>query len=176
MTDSPRLRGESAAPVPSRRSGRRTGGSATRPQADRDRATATTLSYVLTLGITALLISGLLVAAGGTVESQREDTTREAMEVVGQQLSARLMAADRLVAAGGSEVSVRATYPETVAGSTYSIAVRSGSPTTIELTATGTRVSVTVAAATRTPVGDTTVSGGDVEVVYDGGQLEVRDA
>ncbi|MFC6785376.1 DUF7266 family protein [Halobaculum halobium] len=142
----------------------------------RDRATATTLSYVLTLGITALLISGLLVAAGGAVEQQREDTTREALEVVGQQLSSRLMAADRLVGAGGSEVAVRGSYPETVAGTTYSVAVRSGSPTTIELTATGTRVSVTVAAATRTPVADATVSGGDVTVVYAGGQLEVRES
>lgn len=149
---------------------------ATPPRSDHDRATATTLSYVLTLGITALLISGLLVAAGGTVESQREDTTREAMEVVGQQLSSRLMAADRLVAAGGSEVTVRGSYPETVAGSTYSIVVRSGSPATIELTATGTRVSVTVAAATRTPVANTTVSSGDVEIVYAGGQFEVHSA
>ncbi|MFC6793890.1 hypothetical protein ACFQFH_05450 [Halobaculum halobium] len=131
---------------------------------------------MLTLGITALLISGLLVAAGGAVEQQREDTTREALEVVGQQLSSRLMAADRLVGAGGSEVAVRGSYPETVAGTTYSVAVRSGSPTTIELTATGTRVSVTVAAATRTPVADATVSGGDVTVVYAGGQLEVRES
>lgn len=131
---------------------------------------------MLTLGITALLISGLLVAAGGAVESQREDTTREAMEVVGQQLSSRLMAADRLVAAGGSEVTVRGSYPETVAGSTYSIVVRSGSPATIELTATGTAVSVTVGTATHTPVADATVSGGDVEIVYTGGQLEVRGA
>jgi len=166
MTDSPRPRDGSTAPS----------SSSTRPRASRDRATATTLSYVLTLGITALLISGLLVAAGGAVESQREDTTREAMEVVGQQLSSRLMAADRLVAAGGSEVSVRGTYPETIAGSTYSIAVEPGSPATIELTATGTRVSVTVAAPTRTPVAETTLSGGDVEVVYAGGQLEVREA
>ncbi|QZP37779.1 DUF7266 family protein [Halobaculum magnesiiphilum] len=154
--------------------GTRSDGARSRPH--RDRGTATTLSYVLTLGITALLISGLLVAAGGAVESQREDTTREAMEVVGQQLSSRLMAADRLVAAGGSEVSVRGTYPETVAGSTYSIAIEPGSPATIELTATGTRVSVTVAAPTRTPVAETTLSGGDVEIVYAGGQLEVREA
>ncbi|UIO98515.1 hypothetical protein Hbl1158_08050 [Halobaculum sp. CBA1158] len=141
-----------------------------------DRATATTLSYVLTLGITALLISGLLIAAGGAVEQQREDTSREAMEVVGQQLSSRLMAADRLVGAGGSEVVVRGSYPETIAGDTYSIAVRSGSPATIEVTGTGTRVSVSVTAATNTPVADTTVPGGDVEIVYAGGQLEVRDA
>ncbi|GAA0195121.1 DUF7266 family protein [Halobaculum roseum] len=159
-----------------RRPGARTRSDGARSRSRRDRGTATTLSYVLTLGITALLISGLLVAAGGAVESQREDTTRETMEVVGQQLSSRLMAADRLVAAGGSEVAVRGAYPGTVAGSTYSIAVEPGSPATIELTATGTRVSVTVAAPARTPVAETTVSGGDVEIVYVGGQLEVREA
>ena len=144
--------------------------------ADRDRATATALSYVLTLGITALLISGLLIAAGNTVEQQREDTTREALEVVGQQLTARLMAADRLVGANGTDVVVRGSYPDSVAGSTYSIAVRSGPPPTVALNATVTGVSVTVTAATTTPVADASLSGGDVEIVYTGGQLEVRSA
>lgn len=141
-----------------------------------DRATATALSYVLTLGITALLISGLLIAAGGAVDRQREDTTREALEVVGQQLSSRLMAADRLAATGASEVTVRGAYPDTVAGSTYSIVVRSGPPTEIEITATGSRVTVTVGVANRTPVAETSVPGGDVEIVLTGGQLEVRSA
>ncbi|WP_435066298.1 DUF7266 family protein [Halobaculum sp. EA56] len=150
--------------------------SAARGRGRGDRATATTLSYVLTLGITAILISGLLAAAGTTVETQREDTTREALEVVGQQISSRVMAADRLVASGASAVTVRGTYPESVAGSTYSVVVRSGPPPEIELTATGVDVSVTVGAATRTPVADASLSGGDVEIVYTGGQLEVRGA
>ncbi|WP_435063956.1 DUF7266 family protein [Halobaculum sp. EA56] len=141
----------------------------------RDRATSTTLSYVLTLGITAVLISGLLVAAGGTVERQREDTTREALQVIGQQLSARLMAADRLVAAGATEVSVDVAFPGTVAGTTYSVTVRSGPPPTVEVTATDVRVSVVVGAATRTPVANASLAGGDVEIVYTGSRLEVRD-
>jgi len=147
--------------------------------ADRDRAAATTLSYVLTLGITALLISGLLIAAGGTVEQQREETTREALEVVGQQLTARLMAADRLVAANATDVVVRGSFPRRVAGSTYSVAVRSGSPPTpptVVLNATTTDVSVTVTTATTTSVADASLSGGDVVIVYTGSRLEVRSA
>lgn len=143
----------------------------------RDRATATTLSYVLTLGITAVLISGLLVAAGGTVESQREATTREALEVVGQQLSSRLMAADRLVEAGATELTVRGSYPEAIAGSTYTVTVAGGPPSApaeITLAANGVRVRVTVRAATHTPVADASLAGGDVEIVLTGGQLEVR--
>ncbi|PSQ04092.1 hypothetical protein BRC97_11840 [Halobacteriales archaeon QS_6_71_20] len=121
------------------------------------------MSYVLTLGITALLISGLLIAAGGTVEQQREETTREALEVVGQQLTSRLMAADRLVAANATDVVVRGSFPDSVAGSTYSVAVRSGSPPTVVLNATRTDV-------------DASLSGGDIVVVYAGGRLEVRSA
>ncbi|MFC7098600.1 DUF7266 family protein [Halobaculum marinum] len=150
------------------------GGCRTRPA--RDRATSTALSYVLTLGITALLISGLLIAAGGTVDSQRTATTQEALEVVGQQLSSRLMAADRLVVAGGDEVVVRGTYPDAVSGTRYTVTITPGDPVTIELAASSVDVTVTVAAATNTTVAPASVSGGDVEIVYTGGQLEVQSA
>lgn len=143
----------------------------------RDRATATTLSYVLTLGITALLISGLIAAAGGTVDRQREDTAREAMEVVGQQLASRLMAADRLAETGASEVTVRGEYPETLAGVAYTITITGGgggTPTTIVLSSAQLDGTVTVTAATRTPVANASVSGGDVDIVLVGGQLEVQ--
>lgn len=139
-----------------------------------DRGTATTLSYVLTLGITALLISGLIAAAGGTVDRQREDTAREAMEVVGQQLASRLMAADRLAESGASDVTIRGEYPETLAGVGYTITVTGGSPTTIELSSAQLDITVTVTAATRTPVSNVSVSGGDVDIVLVGGELEVQ--
>lgn len=144
---------------------------------DRDRGTATALSYVLTLGITAILISGLLVAAGGTVESQREATTAEALEVVGQQLASRLAAADRLAEAGATDLEVRGGYPDAIAGSTYTVTIDGGDPpdpTAISLAATGVRVSVTVSVRTHTPVADASLAGGDVEVVLAGGRLEVR--
>ncbi|MFC7136779.1 hypothetical protein ACFQRB_10330 [Halobaculum litoreum] len=131
---------------------------------------------MLTLGITALLISGLLVAAGGTVDSQREATTREGLEVVGQQLAGRLVAADRLVAAGADEVVVRGSYPDTIAGTTYTVEVVPGDPATIALSTTSVDVRVSVSAATATPVAAASVSGGDLEIVYTGADLEVRSA
>nr|WP_073309676.1 hypothetical protein [Halobaculum gomorrense] len=129
---------------------------------------------MLTLSITALLASGLLVAGGGLVEDQRRATTQDAMEVVGQQVGSRLAAADRLVAAGATEVTVRGTFPETLTGSSYAIEIDPGSPTTLTLTARSVDASVTVSVATNATVAAGTVSGGDVAIVYAGGALEVR--
>lgn len=145
-----------------------------RASRSRDRGTATALSYVLTLSITALLASGLLLAGGSAVEDQREATTRDAMEVVGQQIASRVAAADRLAATGATEVTVRGSFPDALAGSTYSVRVRSGSPATLVLNATGVDASVTVTVATGTPVAAGNVPGGDVEIVLTGGTLEVR--
>lgn len=142
----------------------------------RERATATTLSYVLTLAITAVLASGLLIAGGGVVENQRQETTADALEVVGQQLGSRLAAADRLVNAGDANVTVRGSYPDTIAGSTYAIEVRAGPPTRLVLTATRVDASVTITVATETPVATGSLAGGDVVIVVRGGDLEVRAA
>ncbi|KPN31415.1 hypothetical protein SY89_02161 [Halolamina pelagica] len=64
-----------------------------------DRAVSTTLAYTLTLSITAVLVSGLLIAGGGLIEDQREAITRDELTVSGQQLAGGLEDADRLAGA-----------------------------------------------------------------------------
>lgn len=104
---------------------------------DTDRAVATTLGYALSLGITSLLITGLLFAGGTFVEDQRDRAVRAELEVTGQQVAGAIGSADRL--AGGLEdggsVTVRRSLPERAAGSGYRFEVdRVGHRDVYELT------------------------------------------
>lgn len=140
-----------------------------------ERGTTTTLSYVLTLAITAALVSGILIAAGASVEDRRETVARDELEVIGQQLGSRLLSADRLVETGADEVEVTASFPRSVAGSRYRIEVIDGSPATLRLEATGPGVTAEVSVPVRTDLVETSLQGGDVSIVLtDAGSLEVR--
>ncbi|EJN60266.1 DUF7266 family protein [Halogranum rubrum] len=139
-----------------------------------ERASSTTLSYVLSLSITAILISGLLVVGGDVVRDQREQTVQNELQVIGQQLAADLMAADRLAqAASGGTVRIASSLSEGVVGSTYTIDV-DGTSGTLELSTTNPDVSVTVGFGTETGVTSTTVAGGNLRIVLVGGSLEVQ--
>jgi len=136
----------------------------------------TTLSYVLTLTITAALVSGLLIAAGTAVEDRRQEVARDQMDVVGQGLAARLAAADRLTATGSEPtVRVEVSMPRSVAGANYRIEAADGDPATLTLSSDDVEASVQVSVPLRTPLNGGEIRGGDVAIVLtDGGALEVR--
>jgi hypothetical protein len=144
-----------------------------------DRAVSTTLGYALTLSITTILISGLLIAAGGYVQDQRERTIRTEMEVIGQQLAADVQAADRFVQAGDSDFTVRRDLPDKVAGSSYTVTIVVDNPqeTYVRLKSTDPTVIVEVDMALQTNIGESSFTGGSFAVTYDTGtgQLEVED-
>jgi hypothetical protein len=142
-----------------------------------DRGVSTAVGYVLTLGITAVLVSGLLVAAGGVVEDRRDATSRDSLDVIGQRLASNLMSADRLAETRSAKtVAVDVALPARIAGSGYRIHVDGGSSTLILESDVGT-VQRRVRFATTTPVTTTDVRGGALRIVLTpAGELEVRSA
>lgn len=141
-----------------------------------DRGVSTTVSYVLTLGITTILISGLLIATGGAVDDRRNATTRDALDVVGQRIAANLMAADRLAETGAGTVVVDVSVPDRLAGSGYSVTVN-GSASEIVLESDGADATTTVQFVSSTPVADSSVRGGELRIVLTPApELEVRSA
>lgn len=146
-----------------------------------DRAVSPVFGYVLTLGITAILIVGLLTATTGYVEEEREQVAESELQVLGQQLSQDIAAADRISRTEGAvSASVKRDMQPRVVGSTYRISVHNGTggPTDpyLELTATELDITVLVGLTTKTAVEETTVDGGTVVVEYDSGKLEVQNA
>ncbi|RLM90211.1 hypothetical protein D3D02_05435 [Halobellus sp. Atlit-38R] len=151
-----------------------------------DRAVSITVNYVIALSITAVLISGLLIAGGGYVESERDRVVREELEVIAEQLAVGIDDADRLARAteSPSELRVGVDLPARVASETYRIEVVQRSapgvePGQYELTLRSAQsdVSVTLTVSTLIPMDETSVNGGWVVVELDtgGGTLVVTE-
>lgn len=142
------------------------------------RAVSTTLGYALTLSITMLLITGLILAGGTYVEDQREQVIRSELQVIGEQVSSDLAAVDRLAQTSQTDrVVIARQIPDAIAGTTYTIEVVDAGTTNahLELTTATPDVTVNVDLKLITTIAPGSVGGGDVEIVYDGTDLEVRD-
>lgn len=143
------------------------------------RGVSPVFAYALTLGIGTILVAGLVIAATGYVDSQRELTAQSELQVFGQQVSADLAAADRLsrIPAEG-ETEITRDLPTRAVGSQYSIHLRNdgAGPTNpyLELTMQEPDVEVQVGVAIESDVTEATVSGGTIIISADDGQLVMR--
>lgn len=136
-----------------------------------DRAVSVTVGYVMTLAISTLLLSGLFVAGGSFVETQRERAAQGELTVVGERLAADVDTVDRVVATASSRgdltVDRPVTLPGTVSGTGYRIRVSAGDTRgTIALESDRTDATVEVPFRTSADVAveNATVDGGDLRI------------
>jgi hypothetical protein len=135
---------------------------------DDERAASITLNYVLAIAISAVLVTGLLIAGGNFVQGQQESVVRNELSVVGQRLAADVERVDRLVAAGDDVGAARLnrSLPTAAVGERYDVEL-DASAEELVLTADGPDVSVSVPISNRTALTDSSVGSGSVAVVYD---------
>lgn len=140
-----------------------------------ERAVSTTLSYILTLAITAILVSGLLVAGGNLVEDQRERVVETELDVIGEQLASQINAADRLNQSGhrATTVAIRQRLPSTVTGQTYRITLEEREDPVLRLETTRPDIAVEIEVTNTTAMGQSRASGGTVMVEYDPDRKEM---
>lgn len=142
----------------------------------RDRGLSVAVNYVIGLAITTLLITGLLYTASDIVEDRRDSVTRSELRVVGEQVTADLMTADRLARTGATTVVVDVSGPDTVAGSDYTVSLNATTEEVV-LETVDPAVTIRVPFGNRTPIAASTTNGGDVEIILNGaGELEVVSA
>ncbi len=144
---------------------------------DDDRAVSTTVGYVLTLAIGAVLLSGVVIGVGGVLESQTERAVHGDLSVVGQGVVANLESADRLARAaeagrnetdvhpadGNASVAVDIDLPRRVAGVPYTIDVNE---TGVTLRTDRPDATVRLAHTARVDVEPATVRGGPIRIEY----------
>jgi hypothetical protein len=133
------------------------------------RGTTTALSYVLALGIAMLLIGGLFMTTGSFLQDRREQTVRAELRVIGQQVAADYMTADRLSRITDENASVDVTHdlPGTVTGTQYTISARNTPTQKLLLSAHTPNVTVSISVSTQTPLESESVLGGSIGVRYD---------
>ncbi|MFB6085130.1 MAG: PKD domain-containing protein [Halorientalis sp.] len=96
-----------------------------RPFGDDRRAVAANVSHVLAIGIASLLIVTLLFSANSYLASQQETAVREGLEAVGSSIANELTMLDGLQASR-TNVSMQASHPDRIAGSSYSVRIEHG--------------------------------------------------
>jgi hypothetical protein len=146
--------------------------------ADVTRGVSTVLGYSLNLMVATLLVTGLLIAAGSLVESQRDQASRAELQVIGERLVANLETADRLArSATDGHGSVDTRLPSHVAGSSYRVAIVTDDGTARAiLTADSPQNRIVVPINNETPIAPSNHTGGSLRVTWNGSEpLEVHD-
>ena len=155
---------------------------------DTERGLSVALTHVLTIGITTILIAMLLMAGSAMLESETERSTDTALETVGERLAGEIDNVDR-IAGDSDEVTLIADHPSTVANSGYTVEIlentecQSAAPLLddsnpcLELSASDVDVTVYVPVVVDEDL-DTgaSVSGGSIEIVYDGTEITLEEA
>jgi hypothetical protein len=141
----------------------------------RNRGASTALGYVLTLGITLVLVVSLLSVAVSIVETERSRAVNSELSVLGNRLATELTMGDSLVRAADDPrtVSLTTELPERVARGQYRIRIDEQATTgayaryKIILESDVAKTSIAVDLKTGTAIEETTVSGGSVVIEYD---------
>ena len=152
-----------------------------------DRAVSIAVTHVLTLGISAILITGLMLGAGALIDGEKERGAQHSLETIGERLSGELSSVDRVAANDSANsagnVTLRVDHPRTVSGSTYSIELTddcSGplvnkTETCLILTPQSEDVEVQVPVTTNASVDpDASAHGGPITITYDGTEISME--
>ncbi|MFU8867412.1 hypothetical protein [Natronococcus sp.] len=145
-----------------------------------DRGLTMAVTHVLALGISAALIALLLAGSGAVLEAETERAAERSLEVVGQEVGGEVEAADRLVADGSDETTVRVDAPRTIARAGYSIETRSDCRETasdagcLELSANAADATVVIPVSTEADLEPSTVPGGPIEIGVEDGRVTLE--
>jgi len=141
-----------------------------------DRGVSTVVSYVLLLGIVAILASALIGGFAPLVVNQQQGAAQSTLQVLGNDLAGDVESVDRLATEAGTNgtVVLRSRLPRTVAGSPYEITIeRLGATGVYELRfhtvdfPTNTSVRVRTRVPVRERTGSAALDGGTLRVRYD---------
>ncbi|MCU4799005.1 hypothetical protein OB920_01265 [Halobacteria archaeon HArc-gm2] len=134
-----------------------------------DRAVSTAVSHAITIGITSIMLTGLMIGASQMVDDQRQYVVERGLEDVSSAVVSDLMRMDQFNTTN-APVSFTAEHPERIGGSHYSIDVHPEPSETIVFVNSSASVrhdSVPVRFTAESDVCESTVDGGKVEVAYD---------
>jgi hypothetical protein len=137
------------------------------------RGVSVALTHSLTLGITALLVSGLIFAVGGAVDTQRERAVEGELTTIGERLATEITAIDRTANATGANLTVETAHPERVVGTPYRVSLNDSASgcdadACLFLETRDPRVSVVVPVANDVDVTASSAPGGAVAIMHDG--------
>lgn len=143
----------------------------------KDRGVSTTLSYVFSLVIIMMLLSGLFGAAGDIVEDQQERVIRSEMRVVGNHLAADIRSVDRLsLRTSDGGVRVTSDLPGKLARRNYIVRIENpgGDRYRINISSKDPHITESTFLRTNATLVTNEFNGGNVEISFNGSHIEVE--
>lgn len=122
---------------------------------DDTRGASIPVTHALTIAITALLMVGLLLGAGQFLEGQQQTVARQQLSNVGGDIVDQINTLDDLNASGETvTATLEPTYPRTIAGKPYTLALVTDGPRsgTLHLNSTVLSRSIRLPVRTDTPL------------------------
>jgi len=148
-----------------------------------DRAVSVAITHVMTIGITTILITGLLLGAGNMLDGQGDAAGERELRSIGDRVAGEIATAAVEGNATNGDVTVRSRQPDRSVGGSYSLNLsdtdecyaRSGYDGCLSLTssATGLTVETPIGVPAGVSVDGNVVQGGDVVVHYFDGNTTV---
>lgn len=153
---------------------------------DTDRGVSIAITHVLTLGITAILISGLLISSATLLDAQQDRSAEQSLETIGERLAGELSSVERLGADGESDTTVRLTveHPSMVASQRYTVSLHDSCGEAplitedtgcLQLATNDGDVDVYVPLTADEIGGESEVSGGTITIIYDEDGLSLEE-
>lgn len=137
-----------------------------------NRGVSSTVSYALTLGISSLLLVGLVTAGGTILQDENEQTTREELTIIGNRLATQISFADQTVQrTNTNSLEFKAGVPNEVSGREFIIDITA---TAITLRDPETGIEVEIPVTTDTPIEEGTITSGELYIVYDGTDITIE--
>lgn len=136
------------------------------------RGASIALNHALSIGITALLISGLLLGAGNLLQRQEARVMQNGLEATSASVTNEVTSIDELAASGVSgngEIRSTVDYPQQIAGKSYDIKllVRPDGSTVVYANSSNPTLSIPVEFENETDICERGINGGPIEIVYD---------
>jgi hypothetical protein len=137
-----------------------------------DRGSSPLVTHVLTVGITAMLMIGLLASAGTFLQSQQEHSARQQLRDVGGDMSRQFVRLDQLHQDRRVEtVALNTSHPGTLTGQSYTVFLERTPEPHLRLRMAATSLNVTVPLGVQTSVAESQTSPGSMTIYlcpYDG--------
>ena len=140
-----------------------------------ERGVSSAVSQVLAIGITAILVTGVLFGASGFINDERERAAERELGVVGERMASELEQLDRVLDGGSDgEATVATRHPRRVAGLAYTVTLTDaaaecgpGGTPCLVLRSNDLPARTVVAVRLSGSVSPSTVAGGRFQFVYD---------
>jgi hypothetical protein len=147
---------------------------------DDNRGVSITVSHVLTIGITTVLVAGLVIAAAGALTDQRERAAQSQLETIGQRFAFQVEQVDTLAATGDDPfASLTTDHTDRIVNSRYEVTLTNDTSVCsgdncLLLVVQGSDTTAVVGVDLSVAVEESSAVGGEIRIVYDG-RLKLED-